>query len=217
VKRAWLRRVLIAASILIYALLAHYSNGNPNARALGAALAVGPLLLALAVALRRLPHPLLAAMVATPLSAALLWLSWGHIERNFALMILLQQCGAYLTMALVFGRSLLRGEVPLCTHWATTVHGALSEEARDYTRAVTAAWTMFFVSISLLSAALYAWAPLWLWSVFSNFLTLPLAALMFLGEYALRQRLLPSMQRITLRDTARAYFQSPGGSAASRW
>jgi uncharacterized membrane protein len=217
VKRRWLRRALIAASILIYALLAHYSNATAGAHGLGAALAVGPLLLALAVAVRRSPHPLIATVLLAPLSAALLLLSWGHIERNFTLMILLQQCGAYLMLALVFGRSLMRGELPLCTRWATMVHGPLPGDVQRYTRAVTAAWTGFFISIGLLSALLYAWAPLRVWSLFSNFLTLPLAALMFLGEYALRQRLLPSMRRITLRDTARAYFQSPGGRAASRW
>jgi uncharacterized membrane protein len=92
----------------------------------------------------------------------------------------------------------------------------LSPEAQRYTRAVTAAWTIFFVCISLLSVLLYAFAPLRLWSIFSNFLTLPLAALMFVGEYLLRQRLLPSMHRITLADTARAYFQSPAGGTP-RW
>jgi uncharacterized membrane protein len=217
VKRRWLRRGLIAASILIYALLAHYSNASPDAHALGAALAVGPLLLALALAVRRSPHPLIAFVLVAPLTVALLLLSWGHIERNFTLMILLQQCGAYLTLTLVFGRSLLRGEVPLCTRWAAMVHGPLPPDVQRYTRAVTAAWTVFFVSISLLSAALYTWAPLRVWSVFANFLTLPLAALMFLGEYALRQRVLPSMRRITLRDTARAYFRAPDGGTAPRW
>jgi len=217
VKRGRLRQALIAASILIYALLAHYSNANAGARSLGAALAVGPLLLALALTARRSPHPLIASLLLAPLSAVVLLLSWHRIERNFALMILLQQCGAYLMLALVFGRSLMRGELPLCTRWATTVHGPLPGDVQRYTRAVTAAWSVFFLSISLLSAVLYAWAPLQVWSVFSNFLTLPLAALMFVGEYALRQRLLPSMRRITLRDTARAYFQSPGGGAASRW
>jgi uncharacterized membrane protein len=97
------------------------------------------------------------------------------------------------------------------------VHGPLPPDVQRYTRAVTAAWTVFFVSISLLSAALYTWAPLRVWSVFANFLTLPLAALMFLGEYALRQRVLPSMRRITLRDTARAYFRAPDGGTAPRW
>jgi uncharacterized membrane protein len=214
VKRGWLRQALIAATILIYAVLAHYSNASPGARELGAALAVVPLLLALWLAARRSPHPLIASVLLAPLTAALLLLSWRHIERNFALMILLQQCGAYLALALVFGRSLLRGEVPLCTRWAAMLHGPLPGEVQRYTRAVTAAWTVFFISIGGLSAVLYAWAPLRVWSVFSNFLTLPLAALMFIGEYALRQCLLPSMRRITLRATARAYLQSPGGGAS---
>jgi uncharacterized membrane protein len=211
VKRGWLRRAPIAATIPIYALLAHYSNANPGARQLGAALAVVPLLLAAGMAARRVRHHLVATLLLVPLSVALLLLSWRSIEHNFAMMILLQQCGAYLALALLFGRSLLRGQVPLCSRWAAMLHGPLPRQAQRYTRAVTVAWTVFFIAIASLSAGLYAWAPLRLWSLFSNFLILPLAAVMFVGEYALRQRLLPSMRSITLRDTARVYLQSPGG------
>jgi len=217
VKRGRLRQALIAASILIYAVLAHYSNAAPGAHALGAALAVAPLLLALSMAVRRSPHRRIAGASLLPLCALLLVVSWRYIEGNFALVILLQQCGAYMTLAVVFGRSLAPGQIALCTRWAAALQGPLAPEAQRYTRAVTAAWTVFFTSISLLSALLYALAPLRVWSIFSNFLTLPLAALMFVGEYALRQRLLPSMRRITLADTARAYFQSPAGGAAPRW
>ena len=216
-KRRWLRQALIAASILIYAVLAHYSNATPGARPLGAVLALAPLLLALSLAVRRSRHPLIAGALLAPVCIALLLVSWRYVEGKFALVILLQQCGAYLMLAVVFGRSLGRGQVALCTRWATALQGPLPARAQRYTRAVTAAWTVFFISISVLSALLYTFAPLRVWSVFSNFLTLPLAALMFVGEYALRQRLLPSMRTITLADTARAYFQSPAGGAAPRW
>lgn len=216
-KRRWLRRALIAASILVYAVLAHYSNATPGARPLGAALALAPLLLVLYLAVRRSPHPLITGALLAPVCAALLILSWRYVEGNFALVILLQQCGAYMTLAVVFGRSLGRGQVALCTRWATALQGTLPAEAQRYTHAVTAAWTIFFIAVSALSALLYTFAPLRAWSVFSNFLILPLAALMFVGEYALRQRLLPSMRRITLADTARAYLQSPAGGAAPRW
>ncbi len=215
-KRRWLRQALIAASILIYAALSHYSNAAPGAGALGAVLAVAPLLLALSLAARRCPKPLLASLLLAPVCAAILVASWRYLEGNFALLILLQQCGAYLMLALVFGRSLGRGQVALCTRWASALQGPLPPDAQRYTRSVTAAWTMFFLAISLLSASLYSFAPLRVWSIFSNFLTLPLAVLMFVGEYALRQRLLPSMRRITLADTARAYFRSPA-SGAPRW
>ena len=213
-RRGRLRPALIAATIPVYALLAHYSNASPDAHELGACLAVAPLLLAAALAARRSRHPLIATTLLLALSAVLLLLSWPRLERNFALVILLQQCGAYLMLALVFGRSLLRGELPLCTRWAAMLHGPLPLEVQRYTRAVTTAWTVFFLAIAAVSVALYALAPLRVWSVFANFLTLPLAALMFVGEYALRQRLLPSMRRITLRDTARAYFQSPAGGTS---
>jgi uncharacterized membrane protein len=217
VKRRWLRQALIAASILAYAVLAHYSNANPSARPLGAVLALAPLLLAVSLAARRSAHPLIAGALLAPACTVALILSWHYVESNFALVILLQQCGAYLTLAVIFGRSLGCGQIALCTRWATALQGPLPPKAQRYTRAVTTAWTIFFFSIGALSALLYSFAPLRVWSVFSNFLILPLAALMFIGEYALRQRLLPSMRTITLADTARAYFRSPAGGAAPRW
>jgi uncharacterized membrane protein len=94
----------------------------------------------------------------------------------------------------------------LCTRWAIMVHGPLSEPVVRYTRTVTLAWTIFFLAIALVSVLLYALQPLRVWSFFSNFLTLPLAAVMFAIEYEVRRWRLPFMQRASLADTARAYF-----------
>lgn len=215
-KRLRLRQSLIAASILVYALLAHYSNAA-GAAALGAVLAVAPLVVSVAMLARRAPWPQFGVPAALLLSGAALAHYWPLLEHNFALMYLLQQCAAYVLLAAGFGRSLRPGQVPLCTQWAGLLHGPLPAEVRRYTRAVTAAWALFFAAISGASAALYLLAPLRLWSVFSNFLTLPLALLMFVGEYALRRRLLPSMRRYTLADTARAYLAGRRQSAAPRY
>src|ERR1700722_19094892 len=100
----------------------------------------------------------------------------------------------------------MSGQTPLCTRWASMVHGTLAEPVQRYTRAVTLAWTLFFVGISVTSVLLYTLAPLRIWSIFSNFLTLPLAALMFAIEYEVRRHRLPWMRHATLADTARAYF-----------
>jgi uncharacterized membrane protein len=122
----------------------------------------------------------------------------------------------YLIMAFGFGRSLMPGQVPLCTQWASMLHGPLSEPVLRYTRGVTLAWTLFFVGIALSSTLLYIAAPLRVWSLFYNFLTLPLAALMFAVEYELRRRRLPWMQRASLADTARAYFATSRNGTAPR-
>lgn len=214
-KRLWLRQFLIAALILGYAVLAHYSNAAGSA-GLGAALAVAPALLVLVLLISRTPRAVLTLPLALLVIGALLLRYWSLLEHNFPLMYELQECGTYLMLAAAFGRSLMRGQVPLCTHWADTLHGPLSAQARRYTAAATAAWTVFFVAISAASALLYRLAPLRVWSLFSNFLTLPLVVLMFLGEYALRRRLLPSMNRYTLADTVRAYLAAKRAGSAPR-
>jgi uncharacterized membrane protein len=206
VNHRWLRHGLVAASILIYALAEHYANTTPGAAPLGAGLAIAPLLIAWLLLARRTPWPRISISLASLLAGAILVETWSRIEQNFPLMFMLQESGVYLILALGFGRSLLSGQTPLCTRWATMVHGPLSEPVERYTRSVTLAWTLFFVAISLTSVLLYAAAPLRVWSIFSNFMTLPLAALMFAIEYEVRRHRLPWMQRASLADTARAYF-----------
>jgi uncharacterized membrane protein len=209
----WLRHALVAASILTYALLEHHANTTAGAASLGAGLAVAPLLIAAALLARRTPWPRISVLLTSLLAGALLVESWTRIEHSFPLMFMLQESGVYLMLAVGFGRSLLSGQTPLCTRWATMVHGPLTAPVERYTRQVTLAWTVFFVAISLTGALLYAFAPLRLWSIFSNFLTLPLAALMFAIEYELRRHRLPWMQRASLVDTARAYFATTRGRA----
>ncbi len=206
-----LRALVLAALILAYALLEHYTNVEAAPIGLGAALAVAPLLGALLLLAHRTRWPWLAPALATLAAAALLVPLWRQLEHNFSWVYLLQQCGTYLLLAATFGRSLLPGRVPLCSRWAAMIHGSLSAEHGRYTRAVTAAWTVFFALIVVLSATLYAAAPRTTWSLFSNFLVLPLAVLMFAGEYALRRRR-PSMPRASLAQTLRVYLADTRGT-----
>jgi uncharacterized membrane protein len=201
-----LRPLILAAAVLAYASLVHYSNRDAAPPALGAVLAVAPLLAVLVLWLWRARARALLLPLALAAAGALLWLLWSPIERHFDWIYLWQQCAAYAALGLAFGRTLLPGQVPLCTRWATAVHGSLPEDARRYTRAVTAVWTGFFGAVILLSVALYLLGPRSLWSLFSNFLILPLAVLLFAGEYTLRRRRLPHMQRASLAEMARLYL-----------
>jgi uncharacterized membrane protein len=204
-----LRPIVLAAAVLAYASLVHYSNRDAAPAALGAVLAVAPLLALLALWLWRAPARAVLLPLALAAAGALLWLLWSPIERHFDWIYLWQQCAACAALGLAFGRTLLPGQVPLCTRWATVVHGSLPDDARRYTRAVTAVWTSFFGAVILLSVALYLLAPRSLWSLFSNFLILPLAVLLFAGEYLLRRRRLPQMQRASLAQMARLYLAEP--------
>jgi uncharacterized membrane protein len=210
------RAVLALMLLLLYGLLAHFSNANPSLRALGASLAAAPLVLAAWFAAGRAPHPLLTTAVLAALISALLLHFWQQIERNFPLMYLLQQLGAYLLLAVAFGRSLMPGQTALCTRWADLMHGPLPPAVQRYSRNVTIAWTAFFVGCGLIDLLLFMFAPLPVWSLFANFASPTLALLLFLGEYALRYLVLPPRHRVSIPAMVRAYLHAGQRGTAPR-
>jgi uncharacterized membrane protein len=197
----------IALLVLGYAILAHYTNSHAGAKPLGAVLAIAPpLALALGLAWRsayRLISLTLAALV-----AALIFSHWQILEANYPLVYLLEEVGLYALLSLTFARSLVHGRVAVCTYWADLVQGPLPAVVVRYTRKTSAAWALFFALIAAVSLALYQWSPLRVWSAFSNFVTLPLVVLMFIGEYAVRRRALPPAHRTGLWASVRAYLDS---------
>ena len=203
--RTRLRQFTVGGLILAYAVLVHYSNVGTAPASLGAVLALAPLLAILLMWAWHVRRRWALASMLLLASLVLLVLVWPQLERHFDWIYLWQQCAVYAALAVAFGRSLLPGQIPLCTRWATIVHGGLPEEALRYTRAVTAMWTLFFVAVVGASLMLYGFASRAAWSLFSNFLILPLAMLLFAAEYALRRVALPNMRRATLREMAHLY------------
>ena len=205
------RRLQLAAVVVFfiaYSVLSHYSNLNPQAHDLGAALALGPMLTLGLVLLWRLSGAALAVLAAAA-AAFLLQRYWPLLTQNFPVVYLIQQCGFYAIMAFTFGRSLRRGRVPLCTQFADKIHGPLSPLELRYTRNVTIAWVIFFLLNMAATFLLFELATLRTWSFFVNFLSLPLILLMFVAEYAVRRRVLPKVQRNGLIATLRVYFANP--------
>jgi uncharacterized membrane protein len=196
-----------AALVVAYAILANYTNLNPAAKPLGALLAIVPPL-ALGVGLAWRSRYRLVALAIAVLAAALVFSYWQLLESNFALLYLIEDVGFYGLLSLTFARSLVGARVPLCTYWADLVHGPLPALVERYTRNTTFAWALFFALIAAASLALYVFAPLRVWSVFSYFVTFPLVVLMFIGEYAVRRRVLPPLHRSGLMDTVRVYMNS---------
>jgi uncharacterized membrane protein len=117
----------------------------------------------------------------------------------------LQHLGVNLLLMLSMGSSLLPGRQPLCSRLAARVRGALPAEVATYTRGVTLAWTLFSGVMAITSTLLFWLAPITVWSVFANLLTLPLVVLMFLGEYGVRLRVLPPELRSGPLEAIRAY------------
>jgi len=202
------RLQLAAACALLaaYTGLSHYGNSTGNA-ALGAGLAVAPPLL-VGLGLLWRAAPALIAVPSTVAAALLLYDGWPQLEKNFSLIDLLQECGMYGLLAIGFGRSLRAGETALCTRFADRLHGPLTPEELRYTRHVTLAWTLFFAALTLVILALYMLAPRTVWSIFVNFLALPLIGAMFAAEYAMRRLVLPRTERRGLLASVRVFFSS---------
>jgi uncharacterized membrane protein len=206
------RRVLpwlgIAAALIGYPLLAHYTNESAAAGKLGALVAIAPVVLIALVLAWRSPRRLIMLGMLV-LSCAALWAGWSVLEHHFGLVYWLQHMGMLLVLFIAFGRTLIAGRQPLCTRLAHAVHEAVTPQHEIYTRQVKIAWTLFFGAMALASTLLFFLAPLATWSVFSNLLTLPLVALMFIGEYCVRRWALPEMRHMRSLDAVRAFTNTP--------
>jgi uncharacterized membrane protein len=198
----------IAALVIGYSLLAHYTNESAHSGDLGALVAIAPVvLIALALAWRS-PRRFVMLGVLALLGIAL-WAGWSALTHHFGLVYWLQDAGLQLVLFITFGRTLIAGRQPLCTRLAKAVHVVVTPQHEIYTRQVTIAWTLFFGAMALASTLLFFLAPLATWSVFANLLTLPLVALMFIGEYWVRRWALPEMRHMRILDAVRAFRNTP--------
>ena len=206
--RRMVRWLGIAALVIGYPLLAHFTNESPHSGNLGALVAIAPVLLIALVLAWRSPRRfiMLGALV---LLCVALWLGWSTLEQHFGLVYWLQNVAMQLILFMTFGLTLIAGRQPLCTRFAEAVHGPLTPQHETYARQVTVAWTLFFAAMALASTLLFFLAPLTTWSVFSNFLTLPLVALMFIAEYGVRRRVLPDTRHAHILDAVRAFRNTP--------
>lgn len=204
-----LRWLGIAVLIIGYPLLAHYTNESANRGNLGALVAIAPVVLtALVLAWRSSRRLLMLGMVF--LLCFALWGVWPALEHHFGVVYWLQNAGIQLMLCIIFGRTLMAGQKPLCTRFAEAVHVApLTPQHEIYARQVTVAWTLFFAVMVLISSLLFFLTPQATWSVFANFMTLPLVALMFIVEYRVRRRLLPNMRDANILDAVRAFKNTP--------
>jgi uncharacterized membrane protein len=208
VARGW----AIAAGAVAYPVLAHFSTATSAATtmpSLGVAVSLAPSLAILLWLAWRSPRRLLMVLLCVTV-AGLLGLFWGALQRNFNWVYFLQHAGTNLMLAAVFGATLLRGRQALVTRLAETVHRSrLAPEVLRYTRQVTLAWTLFFLATALVSSALFCCASTEAWSVFANFLSFPLILLMFAIEYAVRLRKLPDLEKHSIMDGVRAFWNKP--------
>lgn len=199
-----LRGLGIALLLIGYPVLAHYTNASTHSPRLGALVAIAPVaLIALLLAWHSSRRIVMLGVLV--LSCVALSAAWPALENHFDRVYWLQNMAMNLILLMTFGRTLMAGRQALCTRFAEALYGPVSAPHEIYTRQVTLAWTLFFAGMAMVSALLFFLAPLALWSVFANFLTLPLVALMFIAEYAVRKRVLSDLPPMHILDALRAF------------
>jgi uncharacterized membrane protein len=173
--------------------------------------AVTALSLAVLASLFLLPRLVARSVVAWCLLpvvvAALLWLAHSNAAwlPLYATPVLVNIFGAW-----IFGHTLARGQVPLIERLARLLHeeDGITEEIARYARKVTLAWTLFLSGLAVLNLTLallatpngvlmmmgvhpFVTVPVEVWSLFANFIDYAMAGVLFLAEYAYRQRKFP--------------------------
>ena len=208
--RPAVRTVAAGLALTAYVLIAHYAASlaaKDGSRFVTIALL--PYLAVAAVLAWRSRHRFMWLLTWLLLCAAIATLTWRHLDAigdHAAWIYFIQHAGCNAIMALVFGGSLVGKAVPLCTRIAAFVHNPMEPRLARYTRQVTLAWTIFFAVNAGMSAVLFAYAPIVIWSVFANILDLPLVASMFAIEYVVRLRLLPDLKHVPILDGIRRYI-----------
>ncbi len=96
-------------------------------------------------------------------------------------------------LGIYFGRSLVSGRVPVITHFAIIMDGWSGGNVTSYTQKLTLAWAVFFGVMALESLLLALFAPLDVWSLFTNLLNYLFVAIFFIVEYFIRLRALPEL------------------------
>lgn len=205
--KAWriLGWIVVACGCAGYAVLAHRAASAPAPGVFEAAVIVAPpMALGLALAWRSGRAAWLILWLAVLIA---LVLARERIAAGTSWMLLLQHVGFNAALGLGFGRTLAAGAKPLVSRFAEIVHGPLSLVLARYTRGVTWAWTLYFALTALASVLLFGLAPAVVWSAFVNLLSLPMLGAMFVLEYLVRLRLVPTSERSGFFQAVGAYRQ----------
>ncbi|HKQ26634.1 MAG TPA: hypothetical protein VJT81_19465 [Burkholderiales bacterium] len=205
----WHKGLIVLTALVGYQILLHWVISSDSGSGLGEFLTVVPLAVALIWFMGRSWRGWLG-LSALMLASVGGWVAWRAAGANPALVYLLPHVGAYVFMLWLFGHTLMSGREALITRLARTVHGTLPQEVERYTRQVTTAWCLFFASMALTSLLLFFLAPLAIWSVFANLLSLPLVVAMFLAEYLYRILRYPNFSHASIRSTIQVFLKHGG-------
>ena len=172
------KTVLVFALIIAYPVAIHATIINGYA--------VAALLMLLAVPVFLTSRNLTGRRFTALAVAATVALLAATIKNGEQLLLYLMPILINASLAIFFGRTLLPGETPLITRFSILLRGKLELRVVSYTRRITQLWTLFFILLALESLLLALFAPLEIWSLFTNLLNYLLAGLLFAGEYFFR-------------------------------
>jgi uncharacterized membrane protein len=130
-----------------------------------------------------------------------------NLRSHTAWLYFLQHAGAMALLTVTFGSTLGREhQDALCSRIACFIlPDPPDSEYLCYTWKVTAAWTIYFFSSTILSVLLFIFGPINIWSFFANILTPLLLGIMFSGEYLIRLRAMPGRTHFGISETIQAY------------
>lgn len=199
----------VALLIVIYAVLVHRVNVSGQPSVLGATLALIPIFLLIGTFALQADSRL-ASLSLILLSGLICWLLWPFVKQHTDFIFWIQDIGLMIVLLITFGQTLQKNRKPLCVHFAEMIYGdsPLPPAHIRYARLVTVAWVIFFSFIIMTSTLLFFLTPLTIWSMFVNFLTLPLVALMFIAEFMVRRRVLTDLPTGHPLDAVRAYLKN---------
>jgi uncharacterized membrane protein len=192
------------ALAIAYPIVAHMAVVTRNVVVTAASLAV----LASLFLLPRLVTRSLFAWCVLPVAiAALLFLVHSHAAwlPLYITPVVVNIFGAW-----IFGHTLAPGKVPLIERLARLLHegDGISDDIVRYARKVTIVWMLFLSCLAVLNLTLallaepnglllimgvrpWVTVPVEVWSLFANFIDYAMAGVLFLAEYAYRQRKFP--------------------------
>ncbi len=195
--RSKLKTYLLLTALLAYPALIHCSFvlDRPLLVA-GMWLAVASVGLALAVRRGSVPSSLFFGALLS-VGIALWW--WGNaIDFMYLPPVLVN-----VALMILFGKTLLPGATPLVARVASLWRGQLDPVVAQYTRRATIAWTAFFAFMALESIGLALFAPVHVWSLFTNCLNYVFVLLFIVIEYQMRLHCLPSHEHLSFRAFCR--------------
>lgn len=149
----------LLAVILIHLTVKQWGNNQHNLRAVrGTLLGIFVLTALLAIALR-----------------------WGPTYALF-----LPPIAINVFLLIVFGRTLLPGREPIISRLSRLMRGDLPDDLRAYTRGLTWLWAGIFAGFVVESVLLALYAPLEVWSLFTNIVNYLFVAVLLVAEYIYR-------------------------------